>query len=676
MKLIKRIFTVVAILFQIFLIGGAVKAANLNETKKLERGPLGYYCVQKWDGSKWIYLTYNTTYYNDSNGKKYVAYCLSPGAPGVGYVSGEKDTYNVNIKDLVKDDRVWRIIKNGYPYKSVQELGVETVDDAYFATMQAVNCVLRGYSLEKAKELYSPGQFAINGENYNDVKRRGEKTLNAMYSLINIGLNGKETRNDLLAIKITNVSGLSKENENYYSLTYKVISSSAIKGYNVDKMEKLPNGAYVADSNGNKKSSFSSGENFKIFIPVKELGKDIKGSVSIKASQKNYPIYYGNSQLEGFQDYALCNEEYADVFAKTEVNLPTNKSKLEILKVDSNTKNPLKGVKFKITNAQGVSATYTTNENGKIEITNLYPGNFKIKEIETLSNYKLNSTETSVTIGYAETKKITVQNEMKAGKIKVVKVDYDNGKLRLKGVQFELKNSSGKVVGTATTNDKGEILFDNLPEGDYVLRELKTIDDYMLQDNTFNVKVRADQVTEQVVKNKKVKIVEKIIEKIVEVPVEKVVEVPVEKVVEVEKKVEVPVEKIVEVEKKVEVPVEKIVEVEKKVEVPVEKIVEVEKKVEVPVEKVIEVEKKVEVPVEKIVEVEKKVEVPVEKIVEVEKKVEVPVEKEKIVYKELPKTGNNCRYFNIINGVLFVSSSMLLFATRKWKKLQEKANKE
>ena len=198
MKLIKRILAILAVAIQILLISNNVNAAKIGESKSLERGPLGYYCVQKWNGSKWIYLTYNTTYYTDTNGKKYVAYCLSPGAPGVGYVSGEKDTYNVKIKEIVNDDRVWRILKNGYPNKQVQELGVETVDDAYFATMQAVNSVLRGYTLDQAKQLYSVGQFAINGENFTDVQRRGQKTLTAMYSLIDIGLNGKETRKDCL----------------------------------------------------------------------------------------------------------------------------------------------------------------------------------------------------------------------------------------------------------------------------------------------------------------------------------------------------------------------------------------------------------------------------------------------------------------------------------------------
>ena len=79
--------------------------------------------------------------------------------------------YDVKIGRIVDDDRVWRVLKNGYPNKSISELGLETADDAYFATMQAINAILRGYTLEQAKSLYTPGQFAIDGESLVDLQK-------------------------------------------------------------------------------------------------------------------------------------------------------------------------------------------------------------------------------------------------------------------------------------------------------------------------------------------------------------------------------------------------------------------------------------------------------------------------------------------------------------------------
>ena len=104
MRKIKKLVTILVLCLQILILGNSVNAANINEIKDLERGEKGYYCVQKWNGSKWVYLTYNTTYYTDIDGQKHVAYCLSPGLPGVGYVSGDKDTYQVNIKELINND--------------------------------------------------------------------------------------------------------------------------------------------------------------------------------------------------------------------------------------------------------------------------------------------------------------------------------------------------------------------------------------------------------------------------------------------------------------------------------------------------------------------------------------------------------------------------------------------
>ena len=753
MKLIKKILAILAVAIQVILLGNSVNAASIGETKSLERGPLGYYCVQKWDGSKWIYLTYNTTYYTDANGKKYVAYCLSPGAPGVGYVSGEKETYNVKIKELLNDDRIWRIIKNGYPYKTLQELGVETVDDAYFATMQAVNSVLRGYTLEQAKELYVPGKFAINGENYDEVKRRGEKTLNAMFSLINIGLNGKESRKDLLGISVTSTTNFIKENDNYYSQMYKVTSRSAINEYNIDTEEGLPNGAYIADIQGNKKKSFSSGESFKVMIPKKEINRDINVKITIKASQKNYPIYYGESQIAGHQDYALCSEETTNVFTTVDMKVTTNKSKLSIVKVDTETNKPLKGVKFQITNSNNITNTYTTDENGKIELSNLYAGTVKIKEIESLENYKPLKDEIVVNLEYGETREIKIKNEIqkgniivkkvdkdnekiklenvkirlidkngkiisegktncngilefnnlaigtytiqeietldnyilsnedikvevlanktseiclknerKKGNIKVIKVDYDNNDIRLENVKFQLKDKNGKVIQEKITNKEGEIYFEGLSEGKYTLTEIETQKEYMLQENSVDVEIKYGETSEVVVKNKKIQVIE--------------IPVVIEKIVEIEKEVE----KIVEVEKPVEIErvVEKPIEVEKIIEKPVEveKIVEKTIEVEKIVEKPIEVEKIVEKPVEleKIVEKPIEVEKIVEKPVEIERIVEKPVEK--IIYKELPKTGGNTnRIFFVVSIISFVLYCLaLIVRSKKNKKNSNNSN--
>lgn len=501
LKIFKAIIATMLLLMQ-FIIPSSVKAASIGESKSLERGTKGYYCVQKWDGSKWIYLTYNQTFYKDTDGQKYIAYCLSPGLPGVGYVSGEKESYSVKINKILDDDRIWRVLKNGYPNKSIGELGVETADDAYFATMQAINCILRGYSLDKTKTLYSAGKFAINGENLQDIQRRGNKTLVAMYNLVDIGLNGKETRQQFLniSVKADNAEPV-READGKYSLQYSVSSLAEISEYSIQKVEGMPSGCYTADTKGNKKTTFKGGEHFKIMIPQGSISKDVKGKVYVEAKQKNYKVYYGVSSVEGCQDYALCNNAYSEVYANADIYFQTNKSRLTISKVDASTGAPLKGVKFQIKNTSGDISVYTTNDQGKIIIANLRPGEMLIREIQTIGKYRIKTTEQKVQIGYNEIKEIKITNELQRGNIKIIKVDKDNENIKLKNVRFQLKDENGNIVKDGKTDEKGELTFQNLVVGKYKLIEVSTNKNYRLLDDEITVVVNDNKTVELKLQN-------------------------------------------------------------------------------------------------------------------------------------------------------------------------------
>ena len=504
-KIIKTLIAIIMLLIQIFIICTKVKAANIGETKSLERGALGYYCIQKWNGNKWVYLTYNQTYYTDTDGQRYIAYCLSPGLPGVGYVSGERETYSVKINNLLEDDRIWRVLKNGYPNKTVEDLGVETADDAYFATMQAINSILRGYTLEQARELYCVGQFAINGEKIEDIQRRGNKTLNALFNLIDIGLNGTETRKQFLNASIKKVTELRDENDGFYSQTFKVVSQSEISKYVVDKLENLPAGSFVADLQGNEKHIFNGGEEFKIMISKKFETEDIKGNILVNVTQKNYPIYYGASQIEGCQDYALCNNSYSEVSLNSEIYAQVNKSRLTISKTDGETQKPLKGVKFQVTYTDGTSNIYSTDENGKIVIANLRPETIKIKEVKPLEKYKLNNNEYEIKLNYNEEKEIDIKNEKQTGNIKVIKVDKDNNQIKIANVKFQLRDEENNIIKEGTTDSNGELVFEKLIIGKYKLTEVENGEEYILPNKDVEVEVIVDKTQEVKIENEKIK---------------------------------------------------------------------------------------------------------------------------------------------------------------------------
>ena len=112
-------------LVQMIFTGDKIAAVSVGDNSYLERAEKGFYTIQSWNGDEWIYVTYSITNYVDEYGQKRVAYCVNPDRKGIGYISGEFEGYDVELKNLVNDERCWRVLKNGYPYKSPEELGVE-----------------------------------------------------------------------------------------------------------------------------------------------------------------------------------------------------------------------------------------------------------------------------------------------------------------------------------------------------------------------------------------------------------------------------------------------------------------------------------------------------------------------------------------------------------------------
>lgn len=179
-KKINLLIIIMQILMMIFpSIFSIADTINIGDTLHVERGELGFYTIQYWSDyrNKWMYITYSRTYYTDSEGNKQIAYCMDPDLDGVGWLPGEDESYDTEVKYKLEDERIWRILKNGYPNVTLEALGVETEDDAYLATKQAVYCILKNRKLEDIRSFYRAGETEINNQNLEDIQRRGKKLL-------------------------------------------------------------------------------------------------------------------------------------------------------------------------------------------------------------------------------------------------------------------------------------------------------------------------------------------------------------------------------------------------------------------------------------------------------------------------------------------------------------------
>lgn len=507
-KIVKTMFYMLAIIFVFFLMSNKVNAEIIGNTKYLQRAEKGYYTIQKWNGSNWIYVTYSRTTYIDDNGITRIAYCVNPDLKGIGYISGEVVGYDVEIKNLLSDNKLWRALVNGYPYNSPESMGVETDDDAYLATKMAIYAIMRGNTENDIRTLYRPGKDKVEGQSLEEIERRGTKVIEAICKLINIGYNGTETIQSNNILKIEKDSEFLEDslNKNYYSQKLKIKSKVECKEYYIKNISNFPAGTIITDIDGNQKYSFKGGEKFKLMVPKTSIMENINGTIEINGICKTYPIYYSECKNGNYQNYLLCCDSFSDNFnAVNDINIEINKSSLKIVKIDKDTKRPIAGVKFSVKYKDGTNiGTYTTDENGVIYIENLHQGEIIIKELENNKFYNISKNEYIVELNYNESKNIEIENEIKKGNIKIIKVDDDNNEIKIEGVKFNIFDENGNLITTVITNDKGEADICNLPiNHKYIIKEVESAKDYILSEDVITVEFNENEVKNIIFVNRK-----------------------------------------------------------------------------------------------------------------------------------------------------------------------------
>ena len=146
-------------------------------------------------------------------------------------------------------------------------------------------------------------------------------------------------------------------------------------------------------------------------------------------------------------------------------------------KVDKDNNNiTLENVGFELYSEDSkLVGTYYTDENGKIEIKDLKTGNYRMKEISTNEWYNL-AEDTDLQIKWNETTETTIEDELKKGQIRIIKVDKDNHEIKLKNVVFEVLDSNNNVLEKIVTNEEGEALTKEYTLRDYGKIRLKEVE--------------------------------------------------------------------------------------------------------------------------------------------------------------------------------------------------------
>ena len=158
-----------------------------------------------------------------------------------------------------------------------------------------------------------------------------------------------------------------------------------------------------------------------------------------------------------------------------EAEIVQAKGNLVVIVTDEDTDEPVSGAKVKITNPDGTTTTYTTNSNGKIEISNTKIGNYDIVVTEIPEGYNVTTGKTA-TVEVEENKTTTHEAEIatKKGKLVVVVTDEETGE-PVNGAKVEITDPNGNKT-TYTTDSNGKIEISNTKIGDYdiVVTEVPT----------------------------------------------------------------------------------------------------------------------------------------------------------------------------------------------------------
>lgn len=514
----KKIISVILIIIQLLtiLMNVNVVKANIKEgdTLLLQGDHECDSLVEYWmtNYNKWSYKIVWYVYYIDAvTGNRYPAFCVEPAKEGVG--TGYS-SYNTTISKET-DPVIWRILSKGYMGSKWQDWNtpgqldkIECDDDFYSATKIAIHSYKTGNAPGVSpKSMYKLGDRSVDGNTVEEIQRRGKKALDIAQELYEYGINGKEEYQTPQVYITTNGERKTEKinGEEYYVQNYKVTANKSLKSYNVS-IENFVSGTKILDSNNKENSKFTS-NSFKIAIPTKNIKDAINGKINIKDAEiKTCPIYYAQSSVPNAQSYVTYTSSYEKAGTSINMQVDPNNCSLALTKIDSETKKPLPNVTFEISKENGEKiGEYTTNEKGVIELNKLAPGIIKIKEIKVDDRYILNGEEEQVLLQWGKTSKIEIENNRKKGNLKIVKIDAENKEIKLEGVEFEVYNDKKELINKVTTDENGEATIKNLNIGTYIIKETKTNEQYILNENEIELKIEWNKETEIKVENSKKK---------------------------------------------------------------------------------------------------------------------------------------------------------------------------
>jgi uncharacterized surface anchored protein len=413
---------------------------------------------------------------------EFPAYCINPHKPG----PGEAGPFNVDTKDFITNPRIWGVVSNGYPYKTIGELGVHTREQAFYATKMALWTYINGWDVS----LWT----AANGEQ-ND-------TLTALKKIYAAGMAVDSIKIPMFTITPEQPKAeLDALDPSFASQTFAVSANVEIRSYEVFVKGTAPDGTKITDLNNNPKTMFSAGEKFKVLIPADRIS-NVAGSIviGVTGQLRTNAVIYGMSHDTALQDFSVTRDPFSFEDATATVLYAPQNTFIEIVKLAAGSNSPLAGAVFKVTGPDGVVGTFTTDSSGKVTVPLTKAGTYQVEELTPPAGYVPGTDiHKDVTVLWEQKTTVTFTNDKKPG-LSIQKVDADTGK-GLAGAVIRIAYQGGMKLTDVRTDASGWAYLTDIVPGTYSVTEITAPDGYILNNTPQMVILEPGKTTTVTVAN-------------------------------------------------------------------------------------------------------------------------------------------------------------------------------
>lgn len=397
---------------------------------------------------------------------------------------GQKDINNRNSilnSENENSSILWKTLQYGYPYISLEEMGVSNKDEAYTITQEAIYCVLNLRELSKYKSDKNENIIALN-------------------KIVNKAINNNKDY-CIPNVEITEKSGFYKENINgtiYYTQKFQLNSNQIYSTYTVN-VNNAPEDTKILDIYNNETSNFKTSL-FKIAIPHKNI-KDVL-NLSINVQNINIDTFPLNYCSVNEENYCVVKDKSEKIEDKQfNFNKITNVSSI-IAKVIFQNGKPKADAKIELKQNNNLILETITNNDGIATLNNLYPGRYEIYE-KDINNMVVGNMPVVVDVLYNEQLNINVfntisnenniimENEKKKGQVEIHLIDNENSSIVLNNSEIEILDVENNLVEVLKSNENGIAMSSRLPiDKVYRIKQKTTLEDYIIDLNFYRVEFK------------------------------------------------------------------------------------------------------------------------------------------------------------------------------------------